>query len=101
MFAIFSRRLARPKNPLPDFTSVAGLFARWLALPGRRSASQSLRLLESVPLTAHASLALVRFGAENLVLGVTSQNIAVLAKGACAEGLQQKQDLDWSGNPIP
>lgn len=97
MFSIFSRQLERPKTALPDFTTVAGLFARWLALPARRAATQSLRLLESVPLTAHASLALVRFGTENLVLGVTSQNITVLAKGASAEGSaqeQQKQCVD-------
>jgi len=91
MFAMFSRQLARPKTALPDLTSVAGLFARWLSLPARRGATQSLRLLESVPLTAQASVSLVRFGAETLVLGVTSQSITVLAKGAVAEGAAEQQ----------
>jgi flagellar biogenesis protein FliO len=102
MFALFSRQIDRPKIALADLTSVAGLLGRWLALPARRAATQSLRLLESVPLTAHASVALVRFGTENLVLGVTSQNITVLAKGAAAESTaQEQQDNLCTGNPIP
>jgi flagellar biogenesis protein FliO len=39
-----------------------------------------------VPLTAQASVALVRFESENLVLGITSQSITVLAKGAAPGG---------------
>jgi flagellar biogenesis protein FliO len=93
MFTIFSRQLAGPKAAPADVTSVAGLIARWLAMPSRRAATRSLHLLESVSLTAQASVALLRCGSETLVLGITSQNITVLARGASVDraGEQQAQ----------
>jgi flagellar biogenesis protein FliO len=93
MFAIFSTKLARSQSALGDSTSLAGAFARWLSLPVQRGAEPSLRLLESVPLTAQASLALVRFGTENLVLGVTAQKITVLSRGeavACTKSEERE-----------
>ena len=86
MFALFHRQLARPRTALPDFVAAANFFLRWLSLPARRATAHSLQLLESVPLTAQASVALVRFESENLVLGVTPQSITVLAKGAAPAG---------------
>jgi flagellar biogenesis protein FliO len=91
MLARFSRQLARPKAPLPDFTNIAGLIARWLAMPSRRATTRSLRLLESVSLTAQASVALVRCGTETLILGVTAHNITVLGKGAALEDASEQQ----------
>jgi flagellar biogenesis protein FliO len=84
MFAMLHRHLARPRTTLPDFASAAQVFLRWLALPARRAAAQSLQLLESVPLTAQASVVLVRVDNETLVLGVTPQSVTVLAKGAAS-----------------
>jgi flagellar biogenesis protein FliO len=52
----------------------------------RRPTARSLQLLESVPLTAQASVALVRFESENFVLGVTAHNVTVLVKGAAPAG---------------
>jgi flagellar biogenesis protein FliO len=121
MFAMFSGRLGGCQSALGDVTSVAAVLARWLSLPARRSAEPSLKLLESVPLTAQASLALVRFGAENLVLGVTAQTITVLAKAEAVAGAKPEErqgdirthsalgaaqfDSDYErqnlGNPIP
>ena len=69
MFALFHHQPARPRTALPDFAAAANFFLRWLSLPGRRATAHSLQLLESVPLTAQASVALVRFESENLVLG--------------------------------
>jgi flagellar biogenesis protein FliO len=86
MFAMFHRQPARPRPALLDFATAANCFLRWLSLPARRATAHSLQLLESVPLTAQASVALVRFESENLVLGVTSQSITVLAKGAAPAG---------------
>jgi flagellar biogenesis protein FliO len=80
MLAMFANRLARCQSGPSDFTGITGAFARWLSLPARR-AEPTLKLLERVPLTAQASLALVRFGQQNLVLGVTAQRISLLAKG--------------------
>jgi flagellar biogenesis protein FliO len=86
MFAMFHRQPARPRTALLDFATAANFFLRWLSLPARRTTAHSLQLLQSVPLTAQASVALVRFESENLVLGVTSQSITVLAKGAAPAG---------------
>jgi hypothetical protein len=80
---MFSRQVARPKTPAANWSSLASAIARWLPLPGRSSA-ESLRVLESVPLTAQTSVALLRCGAETLVLGVTPHRITVLAKGSSA-----------------
>jgi flagellar biogenesis protein FliO len=83
---MFHRHLARPKTKLPEFANAAQFFLRWLSLPARRAAAQSLQLLESVPLTAQASVVLVRVDNETLVLGVTPQSVTVLAKGAAPGG---------------
>lgn len=82
MLAIFHRYVTRPKTALPDFAGATQCLIRWLSLPKRRAGEQSLQLLESVPLTTQASVALIRFERETLVLGVTPQNVRVLARSA-------------------
>lgn len=51
------------------------------ALRRRAIAGNALEHLGSLPLTAQASLALVRLHGETLLLGVTAQNITLLTKG--------------------
>jgi len=51
------------------------------ALSRRAIAGNALEHLGSLPLTAQSSLALVRLHGETLLLGVTPQNITLLAKG--------------------
>ena len=63
-----------------DFTGATRLLVRWLSLRRRWPRKQVLQVLESVPLTTQASVALVRFEKEILVLGVTAQNVTVLVK---------------------
>jgi flagellar biogenesis protein FliO len=82
MLAMFHRYVTRPKTALPDFAGAAQCLIRWLSLPKRRAGEQSLQLLESVPLTTQVSVALIRFERETLVLGVTPQNVRVLARSA-------------------
>jgi flagellar biogenesis protein FliO len=89
MFILFYRYLVRRKTALPDLTGAAQLFVRWFCLPGRRAAKQSLKLLENIPLTAQASVALVSFERQTLVLGVTPQSVTVLAKGAASEATEE------------
>jgi len=103
MFALFHRQPARPRTALPDFAAAANFFLRWLSLPARRATAHSLQLLESVPLTAQASVALVRFESENLVLGVTPQSITVLAKGAAPTGAKTSTSFaeESRGKPAP
>jgi flagellar biogenesis protein FliO len=55
-------------------------FTRWLSLPRRRAGASSLELIDTVPLSTQASVSLIRFERENLVLGVTPQSITVLAR---------------------
>jgi hypothetical protein len=86
MFTMFHRQLARPSTARSDLATAANHILRWLALPARRPTAHSLQLLESVPLNAQASVALVRFETESLVLGVTAQSVTVLAKGAAPTG---------------
>lgn len=52
------------------------------ALRRRAIAGNALEHLGSLPLTAQSSLALVRLQGETLLLGVTAQNISLLAKAA-------------------
>ncbi|HEY7558895.1 MAG TPA: flagellar biosynthetic protein FliO [Candidatus Binatia bacterium] len=86
MFTMFHRQLARPSATRSDLATAANYLLRWLPLPARRQTAHSLQLLESVPLNAQASVALVRFETESLVLGVTAQSVTVLAKGAFPAG---------------
>jgi len=90
---MFHRQPARPRTALPDFAAAANFLLRWLSLPARRATAHSLQLLESVPLTPQASVALVRFESENLVLGVTPQSITVLAKGSAPAGARISTSL--------
>ncbi|MDH3445214.1 MAG: flagellar biosynthetic protein FliO [Deltaproteobacteria bacterium] len=87
MFAIFQRQPIQQRVALPNFGSVAQYLMRWLASSKRRASGQSLQVLESVALTPHASLALVRFESDTLVLGVTAQSVRVLTKTKNAEGV--------------
>ena len=50
------------------------------ALTRRKSAGHRLEHLETLPLTAHSSVALIRAGGETLLLGITPQGISLLAK---------------------
>ena len=86
MFTMFTRPLAPPSAARPNLAAAANYFLRWLSLPARRQTAHSLQLLESVPLNAQASVALVRFETESLVLGVTAQSVTVLAKRVAPAG---------------
>ncbi len=85
MFSMFQRQTIRQQVIPPNFAGVAQSILGWLAAPNRRAAAKSLQVLESVALTPHASLALVRIATETLVLGVTAQGITVLAKNKGAQ----------------
>ena len=80
MFSMFHRQTIRQQVALPNFAGVAQSIISWLAAPTRRASARSLQVLESVALTPHASLALVRIENDTLVLGVTAQGITVLTK---------------------
>ncbi len=81
MFSMFQRQTIRQQVGLPNFTGVAQAIIGWLAAPTRRASAKSLQVLESVALTPHASLALVRIESDTLVLGVTAHGVTVLTKG--------------------
>lgn len=80
MTALLHRRIMRPKTTLPDFTGVVQSFLRRLSLPKGPAGEASLQLLESVSLGAEASIALIRFEREALVLGVTPQSVTLLVR---------------------
>lgn len=64
----------------PSTQGLGGVLGRFLpAWTGRRAVG-ALEHLGSLPLTAQSSLALVRLHDETLLLGITPQNIRVLAK---------------------
>ena len=54
------------------------------ALRRRGNLGNALEHLGTMPLTAQASLALVRLQGETLLLGITPQNITLLTKGSAA-----------------
>ena len=59
---------------------IAYLLTRWLLISRGRSCAQSLRVLERLPLGGQASLALVRFGQDKLLLGITATSVTMLVK---------------------
>jgi flagellar biogenesis protein FliO len=93
------RHITRPKTAFPDLAGAAQYFMRWLSLPKRRVGHPTLQLLESVSLTAQASIALIRFEQETLVLGVTTRNVTVLARSA-ASGISADTQTE-TGTVIP
>jgi flagellar biogenesis protein FliO len=99
MLTTWHRYVTRPKRALPDFTGAAQCLVRWLALPRRGADKQALELLESVPLTTQASVALVRFERQTLLLGVTAESVTLLARSA-AESLSGESQIT-TGNPTP
>jgi flagellar biogenesis protein FliO len=74
-------RLAQPYRTFSDLRGAGKYFISWLSLTKQhRRRTQSMQLLETIVLTTQASIALVRFEQDTLMLGVTPQNVTVLAK---------------------
>jgi flagellar biogenesis protein FliO len=81
MFQINSRRPRSPRTTDSAISGLAMLLQRMIpALARRKPAGRLLEYLESLPLTAQSSLALVRLREETLLLGITPQSITLLAK---------------------
>jgi flagellar biogenesis protein FliO len=89
MLARFYKQLAPPQISLSGLAATAQFLIRWVSMSKRSSEKPVLQILERVSLTPHTSLALVRFEEETLVLGVTPQNVSVLARSANASGNTQ------------
>ena len=67
------------------------------ALTRRKSAGHCLEHLETLPLTAHSSVALIRAGGETLLLGITPQGISLLAKNP-ASAMESDAPLEAQGS---
>jgi flagellar biogenesis protein FliO len=80
MSALLHRHITRPKTALFNFPGLLQSLMRWLSLPRRPAGERSLQLLETISLSADASIALVRFEREILAVGVTPQNMTVLVR---------------------
>ncbi len=90
MLGFFSKPASPKRRDGAGWSSCAALWQRVLpALRRRAIAGNALDHLGSLPLTAQSSLALVSLQGETLLLGVTAQNITLLARGsAIAAGAQ-------------
>ena len=83
MFDGRKQNFARSRLGFPDLNSLGEVISRWLPFAGRRSGlGTAVQHLGTLPLTPQSSLALVRVYNETLVLGITSQNVTLLAKAA-------------------
>ena len=75
-----------PKSRADGYTGLGCLWAQLRRIfhgLGRRAVfGGALEHLGSLPLTAHASVALVRLRNETLLLGITSHTITLLSKGS-------------------
>lgn len=80
MFGLFHHHTARANIALPDFAGAVQSIMRRLSLPKQRAGEKALELLETVSVSAQASVVLIRFKQETLVLGVTPQNVSVLTR---------------------
>jgi len=82
MLRYFSKQTPAQRQAGASWSSCAAFWQRIMpALRRRAIAGNALEHLGSLPLTAQSSLALVRLHNETLLLGVTAQNISLLAKG--------------------
>lgn len=82
MFTFTPNKLTAGQPQGAGWRGGAALWQRLMpALRRRAVADNALEHLGSLPLTAQSSLALVRLQGETLLLGVTAQNITLLAKG--------------------
>lgn len=70
------------------------------ALRRRNSFGTALEHLGTMPLTAQSSLALVRLQGETLLLGITPQNITLLAKGKEGAALVGAAGADAAQEPF-
>ena len=70
-----------PDSPAAKFSGARAWLQRVLRLVGRRQAAGgALDHLAYLPVIAQPSIVLIRWGQETLLLGVTAQNIRLLAK---------------------
>jgi flagellar biogenesis protein FliO len=82
MLASSQMQLKPRGNPFLGLTRWCAGFQRLFPSLRRRSALDGvLEHLGNLPLTAHASLALVRLHKDTLLLGITPQSITLLSKG--------------------
>jgi flagellar biogenesis protein FliO len=82
MFELIKRRKKIQATQVTGLGVLIECFRRLMPSFGRRAcAGGALEHLASLPLTAQASLALVRLHKETLLLGVTPQSITLLTKG--------------------
>jgi flagellar biogenesis protein FliO len=80
-------------HPIVGLSGLSALLRRVFPALGRRPPLGSvLERLGSLPLTAHASLVLVRLHKETLLLGITPQSITLLTKGP-DEGISRTESL--------
>jgi flagellar biogenesis protein FliO len=81
LFMLAPQTQPKPRtNPLVGLATWCAGFCRVLPRLRRRSALDgAIEHLESLPLTAHSSLALVRFYNDTLLLGITPQSITLLS----------------------
>src|SRR5690242_4201700 len=80
MLTLISRALRRVEHTPSGKFSVSALFRGFAPLLGKRSLlGQRLEHLGTLPLTTQSSLALVRFNHETLLIGITTQNMTLLA----------------------
>lgn len=79
----FNRKYRQPQGfPTSGWQSLGAFVQRLMPALGKRpSIGAALEHLGTMPLTAQSSLALVRLHGETLLLGITPQNISLLAKG--------------------
>ena len=99
MFASFLKQSPNPVAPAGGIAALAAFFRRLIPALGRRSSADgALEHLSSLPLTAHASLTLVRFNEQTLLLGVTPQGVTVLANGNRGPGRRKTTRRKTAGN---
>jgi flagellar biogenesis protein FliO len=91
MLTLISRALGWVEHAESRKQSFGGFFRRFAPLLGRRSLlGERVQHLGTLPLTTQSSLAVIRFNNETLLIGVTTQNMTLIAR-APDEG-------HWQGN---
>jgi flagellar biogenesis protein FliO len=81
VFGFHTKNLQTSRVEIHGLQGMSALIQRWIPKFGQSARiGNALEHLGTMPLTAQSSLALVRLHDETLLLGITPQNITLLAK---------------------
>lgn len=85
LFQLLRKNRQAPSYDLKGLSGLSLIVSRFIPSLARRGSAGALEHLETLPLTAQCSLALIRLHDETLLLGITGQSVTLLTRCREAE----------------